>query len=70
MTTIRRIYAYVLALAGLAMLSAACANLAQLLIDVLFGTATTANAAYVRDQAASWGAAALVGLPAWLLHWL
>ena len=35
MTSIRRIYAYLLTFAGLAILSIAAANLAQLLIDVL-----------------------------------
>jgi len=70
MTTIRRIYAYVLALAGLSMVALASANLAQVLIDVLLGGPLATNAAAVRDTVALWGAAALVGLPAWLLHWL
>ena len=68
MTTIRRIYAYLLAFAGLAMLTVATANLGQLLVDVLL-RATVASERYVRDTASLYGAAALVGLPAWLLHW-
>src|SRR5438105_6839366 len=69
MTRIRRIYVYLLALAGLAMFASACANLLQLLIDVALGSVYAESASQVRDTAALWGAAALVGLPVWLLHW-
>jgi len=69
-TTIRRIYAYLLAFIGLAMLLVATANLAQLLIDVTLRAPVANTGAYVRDTVALYAALALVGLPAWLLHWL
>jgi hypothetical protein len=69
-TTIRRIYAYLLAFAGLAMVSLAAANLAQVLIDVLLGAPLANTDPFVRDAVSLWGATALVGLPVWLLHWL
>src|SRR5262249_25318128 len=68
-TTIRRIYAYLLSFAGLAMLTIASANLGQLVVDV-FLRSPVISERYVRDTASLYGAAALVGLPAWLLHWL
>jgi hypothetical protein len=70
MTIIRRIYGYLLAFAGLAMLSLAVANVAQLLVDLALRSPTVVNERYVRDTASLNGAAALVGLPVWLLHWL
>ncbi len=70
MTTIRRIYAYLLAFAGLAMVSLAAANLAQVLIDVVLSASLAGTSGYVRDSVSLWGATALVGLPVWLLHWL
>lgn len=70
MTVIRRVYLYLLAFAGLAMLAAGVANLGRVLAEVLFDTALTANLdLYVREEVARWGAAALVGLPVWLFHW-
>ena len=70
MTTIRRIYAYLLAFAGLAMASTAAANLAQVLLDILLRAPLTNAERYIRDAVSLWGATALVGLPVWLLHWL
>ncbi|MGI9147737.1 MAG: DUF5671 domain-containing protein [Chloroflexota bacterium] len=70
MTTIRRIYAYLLAFAGLAMFSTAAAHLVQLLVDVVLQSPMAAVDPYVRDTASLFAAAALVGLPVWLLHWL
>ncbi len=70
MTTIRRTYAYLLAFAGLAVLSVAVANLAQLVLEVLLGAAVTRADRYVTDTVSAYAAAALVGLPIWLLHWL
>ncbi len=70
MITIRRIYAYLLAFAGLAMVSAAAANLGQVLIDLLLESQQASAERYVRDAVSRWGATALVGLPVWLLHWL
>jgi hypothetical protein len=69
-TTIRRIYAYLLAFAGLAMVSLAAANLAQVLIDVVLQAPSASTERYVRDTVSLSGATALVGLPVWLLHWL
>jgi hypothetical protein len=69
-TTIRRIYAYLLAFAGLTMVALAAANLAQVLIDVLLNAPLSNTDRYVRDAVSLWGATALVGLPVWLLHWL
>jgi Domain of unknown function (DUF5671) len=69
MITIRRIYAYLLAFAGLGMLAFATANLGQLIIDLLLQTPSADTARHVRDVVALNAAAALVGLPVWLLHW-
>jgi Domain of unknown function (DUF5671) len=69
-TTIRRIYAYLLAIAGLAMFSIAAANLLQLLIDLGLHSPAVSVDRYVRDTVSLYAAAALVGLPVWLAHWL
>lgn len=70
MTTIRRIYAYLLAFAGLAMVSLAAANLLQLLVDLALHSPLLRTDSYVRDTVSLYAAAALVGLPVWLVHWL
>jgi hypothetical protein len=70
MTTIRRIYAYLLAFFGLAMFSIAAANLAQLLVDLALQAPLASAGSYLRDTVSLYAALALVGLPAWLLHWL
>jgi hypothetical protein len=69
-TTIRRVYAYLLAFAGLAMVSIAAANLVQLLVDLVLQSPAVRIDRYVRDTVSWWAAAALVGLPVWLLHWI
>ncbi|MBV9597610.1 MAG: hypothetical protein JOZ87_12190 [Chloroflexi bacterium] len=69
MTTIRRIYAYLLAFAGLGMLAVAAANLGKLCIDLLLHAPNTGTAELVRETVSINAAAALVGLPVWLLHW-
>ena len=69
MTTVRRTYLYLLAFAGLAMLSIALANLAQVLIDVALQSPAVRAEGYVRDSISLNAAAAFVGLPAWLVHW-
>jgi hypothetical protein len=69
-TTIRRIYAYLLAFFGLAMLSIAAANLGQLLVDLALQAPLASTGSYLRDTVSLYVALALVGLPAWLLHWL
>jgi hypothetical protein len=68
MTTIRRSYMYLLAFAGLSLLTVATANLGQVLIDLMSGKA--ADLGSVRDDLARDAAAVVVGLPVWLLHWL
>jgi hypothetical protein len=70
LTTIRRIYAYLMALAGLAMVALAAANLVQLLVDIGLQSAAVGTDRYVRDTVSLYAAAALVGLPVWLVHWL
>jgi Domain of unknown function (DUF5671) len=67
-TAIRRIYMYVLAFAGLLMLAAGAANLGRVLVEILTQMQPGAPD-YVRDQVSQWGAAALLGLPVWLIHW-
>src|SRR3954471_2475152 len=69
MTTIRRVYAYLLTFAGLAILSVAAANLGQLLIDVALQPGQSSASGAVRDGVAQNAAAAVVGLVAWLAHW-
>jgi hypothetical protein len=70
MTTIRRLYAYLLAFAGLAMLAVGAANLGQVLVDVLLQAPVASGAGYARDTISLNTAAVLVGLPVWLIHWL
>lgn len=73
MTAIRRIYTYVISLAGLLMLSGGLGNLVRVLLDVALRTAeaTTASSPerYLREGISGSAAAALVGLPVWALHW-
>ena len=68
-STIRRLYIYLLAFAGLAMFAFASANLGQLLIDVLLRSHDGLDREYLRSTISRWGAAALVGMPVWLVHW-
>jgi hypothetical protein len=70
MTTVRRTYAYLLAFAGLAMLTISLADLVQLVVDVLLRPSSSISEAYVRNGVSVNAAGALVGLPVWLLHWL
>lgn len=70
MTTIRRIYAYLLAFAGLAMVSVAAASLIQLLVDLVLQSSVVTTNDSVRNTVSFSTAAALVGLPVWLVHWL
>ncbi|MDQ3810857.1 MAG: DUF5671 domain-containing protein [Chloroflexota bacterium] len=69
MIAIRRIYVYVLAFAGLLMLAGGAANLGRVLVEVLATTPAARTADYVRDEVSRWAAAALIGLPVWLIHW-
>jgi hypothetical protein len=68
-TAIRRIYIYLLAFAGLLMLVLGTANLGRVVIQVLLATPRVAGADYFREEVSRWGAAALIGLPVWLVHW-
>ncbi len=69
MSVIRRIYFYLLAFAGLGMLAFGVANLGRVLVEVLDGSSLVNPERYVRDEVSRWGAASLVGLPVWVLHW-
>ncbi len=69
MSVIRRVYLYLLAFAGLAMLSLGVAQLGRVLLEVVDGSVLAAPERYVREEVSRWGAAALVGLLAWALHW-
>ena len=69
MTSIRRIYAYLMTFAGLTLVAVAAANLAQTLIYALLQPPQATNAGAIRDSVAQYAAAALVGLPLWLVHW-
>jgi hypothetical protein len=69
MTSIRRIYAYLITFAGLSLLAWAVASLGQLLIGLSLPLGVVRTAESVRDSLALYAAAALVGLPVWLLHW-
>ncbi len=70
MTAIRRIYIYLLAFAGLLMLVLGAANLGRVVIETVLATERVGGAQYVREEVSRWGAAALIGLPVWLVHWL
>ncbi|MBV9545419.1 MAG: hypothetical protein JOY61_13705 [Chloroflexi bacterium] len=69
MSTIRRIYAYLLAFAGLGMLAVATVNLGQLVLELLLHAPSAATAQHVRETVSIDVAAMLVGLPVWLVHW-
>jgi hypothetical protein len=70
MSTIRRIYVYLLAFAGLAMWSISAALLGQLMVQVVLDQPPGSNPDYVRDTVSKAGAAVLVGLAVWLAHWV
>src|SRR5258708_26127410 len=69
MTSIRRIYAYLLTFGGLAIAAIALANLGQVLIDSSLQPPQAMAVGALRDGVAQHAAAALVGLAAWGLHW-
>jgi hypothetical protein len=69
-TAIRRIYLYVVTFAALATLGLGVANLVRALLEAWVSTMSATSPGYLQDQVALWGAAALVGLPVWALHWL
>jgi hypothetical protein len=70
MIAIRRIYIYVVMFAALATLAFGVANLVRTLLAAWVGGMSAGTPDYLRDQVAFWGAAALVGLPVWVVHWL
>ena len=69
MTSIRRIYAYLMTFAGLTLVAVAAANLGQTLLYALLQLPQATNSGAIRDSVAQYAAAALVGLPLWLVHW-
>ncbi|MGI8914713.1 MAG: DUF5671 domain-containing protein [Chloroflexota bacterium] len=71
MTTIRRTYTYLLALAGLLVTVAAGAGMASLIVSTLtIPGGTILSADDVRTRASLYLAELVVGLPVWLGHWL
>jgi hypothetical protein len=69
MTAVRRLYVYLVAFAALGALATGLANLLRALLEVWLQTAAAITPGYLQDQVALWGAAILVGLPMWGLHW-
>jgi hypothetical protein len=65
---IRRIYVYLLAFAGLLMLVVGVASLGEVVLQALLSP-PVAGSTFLRDEVSRWGAAALIGLPVWLVHW-
>src|SRR5579871_4353297 len=69
MTAVRRIYLYLVTFASLAALAVGTANLLRALLEAWVSTASATSPGYLQDQVSLWGAAALVGLPVWWVHW-
>jgi hypothetical protein len=69
MIAVRRIYVYIVTFAALGILALGVANLVRALLEALVGTVSATSPGYLQDQVALWGAAAVVGLPVWALHW-
>lgn len=69
MTATRRIYIYLVTFAALGTLALGVANLLRALLEAWVGAVSAASAGYLQDQVSLWGAAALVGLPIWFVHW-
>jgi hypothetical protein len=70
MSTVRRVYLYIVAAAGLVTLAVGAANLGQALVLATTSGGERLVMAGLRSQVALGAAAAVVGLPVWLLHWL
>jgi hypothetical protein len=69
MSTVRRTYLYAVAAASLLVLSAGIVNLGQALVLAATSGSDRLILSGLRGQVALGGAAAIVGLPVWLLHW-
>ncbi|HEU5317821.1 MAG TPA: DUF5671 domain-containing protein [Chloroflexota bacterium] len=69
MTLVRRVYLYVVTAAGLLAIAAGVTNLGEALVLAITAGGERLLLAGVRSRVALGGAAALVGLPVWLLHW-
>lgn len=69
MVATRRVYVYLLAFAGLAVLAGSVASLGRALLGAGLGTIPFTNATYVREEIARGAAGAVVGLLVWLGHW-
>jgi hypothetical protein len=66
--TVRRIYAYLVAAIGLAVLLSGIVGLLSILIDLLT-TPASIGLTYYREQIATFIAMIVVGVPVWLLPW-
>lgn len=66
--SVRRIYAYLVAAIGLAVLVTGVGGLLTILVDLLT-TPATIGLAYYREQVALFTAMAAVGVPVWLIPW-
>jgi hypothetical protein len=66
--SVRRIYAYLVAAIGLAVLLSGIVGLLSILIDLLT-TPATVGLTYYREQVAVFTAMMIVGAPVWLLPW-
>ncbi|MEA2639117.1 MAG: hypothetical protein QOF51_511 [Chloroflexota bacterium] len=66
MLTVRRLYVYLVAGASLAMLVTGLVQVGAATLELLLGSGVQAT---YRQTVATFGAAVLVGLPLWLLHW-
>jgi hypothetical protein len=65
---IRRLYTYIVALVGLAVLAGGAAGLLWTLGDVIFNPAAL-NGDFWRERVALFATLTVVGLPVWLSHW-
>jgi hypothetical protein len=70
MNSARRIYLYLVTFAALSAFAVGIANLIRALLEEWVSTASATNPGYLQDQVAMWGAAALVALPVWAVHWM
>ncbi len=69
MIRVRRIYLYLVTLAALGMWSLATATVVRTVLEAWLQAPSATTPALVQDQLAFWGAAALIGMPVWAVHW-
>lgn len=72
MQVVRRVYIYLVTFISFQMLLIGATNLLRLLLQVIFGTASSiiVDSNYLRDQFSLFGALTLVGGAVWAIHWL